>query len=204
MKTTIHTLLLLLLPLLPHGTATQAQTLMRDLFAAAPDSIFPLLTKNNKLDLIDFKENNMQARVKNRLDETAELKLMTPTYLHMQMTSCSTMEMKLMGDSLICLIRTRKGPVADSQVTFYNLQWQPAGVRLVMPPVEAFWQPVPDSLAQQARFVRQSLQALPLVEVTAHADDETLTLTLQPGELDQEERKLANQYLKPVEWRLGE
>ena len=40
----------------------QSQTRMRDIFAETPDSIFPMLSTNNKLDCIDLIENNMQAR----------------------------------------------------------------------------------------------------------------------------------------------
>lgn len=199
---TMRSLLLMLLTLLP---AAQMRAQIRDLFIAAPDSLFPLLTTNNKLDMVDFAENNMRARVKNRVDDTAELKQLTDTYLQMEMSSSSTMEMKLMGDSLICLIRTRKGPVPDSRVTFYTRQWQPAaGITFSAPPVEAFWQPVPDSLERQARFAKESLRSLTLIRATAHADDEKLTLTLQSGELDRDERELADRYLKPVEWALPE
>ena len=35
-------------------TAWAQEVKMRDIFAQAPDSIFPLMTKNNKLDCIDF------------------------------------------------------------------------------------------------------------------------------------------------------
>ena len=110
--------------------------------------------------------------------------------------------MKLMGDSVICLIRTYRGPVSDSQVRFYNLQWQLLRIPFSTPGVEAFWMPVPDSLAREAGFVRQSLQVLPFVEVKAHPDDERLTFILQTGELCKEEKALADKYLKPVKWSM--
>ena len=49
-------------------TLSAQEVKMRDVFAQAPDIIFPLLTKNNKLDCIDFIENKMRARVKNKFD----------------------------------------------------------------------------------------------------------------------------------------
>lgn len=180
----------------------QSQTRMRDIFAETPDSIFPMLSTNNKLDCIDLIENNMQARVKNCFDEPVELKQLGETFLHLEMSKRSTVEMKLMGDSVICLIRTYRGPVSDSQVRFYNLQWQLLRIPFSTPGVEAFWMPVPDSLAREAGFVRQSLQALPFVEVKAHPDDERLTFILQTGELCKEEKALADKYLKPVEWSM--
>ena len=54
-----------------------AQTRIRDIYAEAPDSIFPLLTRNNRLDQIDFRENNMPAVVKNRFDSRCALLALT-------------------------------------------------------------------------------------------------------------------------------
>ena len=48
---------------------------MRDYFADMPDSILYVMTRNNRLDCIDFIENNMQARVRNRFDAFSELML---------------------------------------------------------------------------------------------------------------------------------
>lgn len=180
----------------------QAQTRMRDIFAETPDSIFPMLSTNNKLDCIDLIENNMQAKVKNCFDEPVELKQLTDSYLRLEMSKKSTVEMKLMNDSIICLIRTYKGPAPDSKVRFYSPQWQLLPIPFPIPKVEAFWMPVPDSVAREAGFVRQSLQALTFVEVRAHADNETLTLTLQTNELCKEEKALAEKYLKPLEWNM--
>ena len=39
---------------------------MRDVFATMPDSVLGLMTKNNRLDCIDFIENDMEAKVRNR------------------------------------------------------------------------------------------------------------------------------------------
>ncbi|MBR6998224.1 MAG: DUF3256 family protein, partial [Prevotella sp.] len=41
---------------------------MADLFKAMPDSLMPYLTKNNRLDMIDFMEANMKAEITNQLE----------------------------------------------------------------------------------------------------------------------------------------
>ena len=91
-----------------------AQTRMRDVFASAPDSVFPLLTRNNRLDCIDFVENKMPARVKNRLDEVVELQSLTDHYLCLRTSERSQVEMRLLSDSLFCLVNTYEGPAPDS------------------------------------------------------------------------------------------
>ena len=54
------------------GQALQAQK-MRDVFAAMPDSVLGIMTKNNRLDCIDFIENDMEAKVRNRFDGLSRL-----------------------------------------------------------------------------------------------------------------------------------
>lgn len=67
-----------------------SQVRMRDIFASAPDSVFPLLTRNNRLDCIDFIENKMPARVKNRLDNVVELLKLGDAYLQLRTSSVAS------------------------------------------------------------------------------------------------------------------
>ena len=68
------------------GHTAMAQK-MRDVFAAMPDSILEVMTKNNRLDCIDFIEHGMEARVRNRFDGFTQLKAMTLDYLDLQLTA---------------------------------------------------------------------------------------------------------------------
>lgn len=101
---------------------------MRTLLVAMPDSILPLLTKNNRMDCVDFVDSKMKAEVKNRLDKVSELKVLTKDYLLLQMTSQSTVEIKLLSvnDSakVVCVVRTVCAPVCDSVVEFYDISWK--------------------------------------------------------------------------------
>lgn len=81
--------------IVPVAPAT-AQPLMRDVFAAMPDSVLPLVTKNNRLDCIDFIENNMEAKVRNRADEYVTLETLTADYARFRTSAASFMEMKLL------------------------------------------------------------------------------------------------------------
>ena len=68
---------------------------MRTLFVEMPDSIMPLLTKNNREDCVDFIDAGMQARVTNRLDSKSELLKFTPDYLLLKTSSSGSMQMKM-------------------------------------------------------------------------------------------------------------
>lgn len=171
--------------------ATAQKPLMKDIFANAPDSVFPLLTRNNRLDCIDFIENNMAAKVRNKMDDWAELKVLTPTHLLMQTSARGTVEMGLVGDSLICVVRTYKGPAEDSRVEFVTTDWHPVQRKeAARPDVSAF---ITGKMDGEARGI---LEALPLMKATLSGD--TLTWELQTTELTKEQKKAAEGNLQPV------
>src|SRR5574344_88688 len=122
---------------------------MRTVFSSMPDSIFPVLTKNNRLDCIDFFDSHMKAVVKNRFSQESEMKALTKDYLSFQTSPSSSFEMKLLpvNDStqIFCLVKHAFGPACDSEVFFYNFSWEklPVSRYFTMPDMNAFL--VPDS-----------------------------------------------------------
>ena len=81
---------------------------MRSLFLNAPDEVFPLLTRNNRADCIDYIDAGMEAHVTNRLGGTTSLTRLAGDYLYMQTSSSSWIEARLLpfeGDMLICLVK---------------------------------------------------------------------------------------------------
>lgn len=180
---------------------------MRDVFAAMPDSVLGVMTKNNRLDCIDFIENDMEAKVRNRFDGYSVLKELTLDYLDLQLTSCCEVEMKLLPvtDSLncICLVRTYAGPVQESTVTFYTQQWERLSAEecLVWPDYADFW--LTNDTMDAAEVGRlQKLQDMRFVKASLQPDDMRLTFTLQPGEVEKEEAGRMQAVLRPLtyEW----
>ena len=163
-------------------SVVQAQTSIRDIYAEAPDSIFPLLTKNNRLDQIDFRENNMQAVVKNKFDEHVELLVLNERYLKLQLSEHCLVEMRLLSDSTFCMVQTYNAPVPDSRVRLFDTQWHE--LQLIERPA------VDDFLNEEVDTdTRLSLQALPLIKASLSESDNTITFELQTGELTREQRR---------------
>ncbi|MCR4921737.1 MAG: DUF3256 family protein [Bacteroidaceae bacterium] len=204
----------------------RAQTRMRDIFASSPDSVFPMLTRNNRLDCIDFIENKMPARVKNRLDDVVELLSLTDSYLCLRTSQRSQVEMRLLSDSLFCLVNTYEGPAPDSHIRFFNLKWQPVAVDLPKLCVKDFWAKsgqrglaesqsasslgdgsalseggIPDSLVQEADFVIRSLSDLMLVRIAPSPEEPVIIFSLQTSELTEKERELAQRFVQPLKFR---
>lgn len=186
----------LLLILTISTTLSAQQVKMRDVFAQAPDSIFPLLTKNNKLDCIDFIENKMRARVKNKFDTYSELTSLTDNFLRLQISEKSSVEMKIFNDSLLCLVRTYYGPAADSQIYFYNVKWEPVNYKIEQPKVDDFFQPGAD--AEVCGLLRQ----LPFIKVSLNPDDTSLTWELQITDLTLVQKRTIENSLSSIAIKL--
>ena len=175
----------LFLLLLAQCSILNAQTRIRDVYAEAPDSIFPLLTKNNRLDQIDFRENNMQAVVKNKFDDRCELLVLNGDYLKLQLSKNCVVEMRLLSDSTFCMVETFSAPAPDSRIRLFDTAWNELSQTIERPAVEDF---LSDDIDTD---VRLSLQALPLIKASLSENDNSITFELQTSELTRDQRKLA-------------
>jgi hypothetical protein len=109
-----------------------AQITVRDLLKSMPDSVIPYLTENNRLDMIDFMESNMDAVVTNTLGGKSQLLQLTDQYASIQLNESSSVAMRLLDvptpvDSLsqiLCLVRTYGSDIRESTIAFYSLAWR--------------------------------------------------------------------------------
>jgi hypothetical protein len=191
----------ILIMLAMSGLSVFSQTKAKDVFATAPDSIFPLLTTNNRLDCIDLIENNMKATVKNKLEQKAEMTALTDSYLQIKPSERSVVEIKMLNDSVFCLINTCLGPAPDSRISFFTRNWEPYKTTFPMPHATDFWKSVPDSLAREANFAQRSLEDLLLIQISADKENTELTLTIQTSELSGKEKEIAQKYVQPLRYR---
>lgn len=186
---------------------------MKSLFVAMPDSVAPLLTKVNREDCIDFLASDMKAEVKNRFGNVSELKKLTEDYLLMQTTHSSSMEMKLLllNDSVkvICMVNTVCGPACDSEIRFYDIQWQPLAKEdfIQLPAVDSFYLPA-DSLAGEEYVVIRQKADMELVKAALAEDKATLSfIYTTPDYLTKEDREKLAKYIKRqsviYEWKEG-
>lgn len=183
-----------------------AQVRMRDVFAQLPDSILPLMTRNNRLDCIDFIENGMEARVKNKFNDQVVLEALTEDFLLIRTSESSNVEMKLMplgSDTLICVNRIYFGPTEDSDVRLYDINWR--FVRNVQRPevLEFFktvdsirpWTP---EMADTMDMIRDEATYLPLIKASLSAESSEIQWVLQSNEFSKEIKKVADRYLQPI------
>lgn len=100
---------------------------MKEIITNMPDSITPLLTKNNRLNLIDYIEANQKAVEKNSLAGESEMTHLSPTRCIIKMTSSSTLDFKLLKspEPSIGIITTVKSDNSlTSIIRYYSLDWK--------------------------------------------------------------------------------
>jgi hypothetical protein len=104
-----------------------AQT-AQDLFMAAPDSLLPLLTADNRADFMDYLDSGMKAVVKDAFGNDVEMTDRTSDFIRLQTSAQSLWAMKTLPDgdaTVICVVSTVSAPLSDSAIRFYSADWKP-------------------------------------------------------------------------------
>ena len=173
MKRIVYILLLFCI----YTTSLRARTPIRQWFTDMPDSIMPLLTKNNRLDFIDFIDSHMDAIVTNRLDGKSRMTQLTEDYLHIEYTQSSSVTMKLLPTAdttqILCMVTTTNTAARDSRITFFSKDWQPLKTSkfFIEPQNEAF---LTNELNDSAQHAREKLD-IHLKSYTLSPQDCSLT-----------------------------
>lgn len=172
------------------------QVALRDAFANAPDNLFPLLTRNNRLDCIDLAEEHADMDVTNRAGDKTRIDSIALNYLSLRLTPKSRIELLMMPakddtPQRICMIHTYEGPAKDSHVTLYDTDWKLLG-SVERPAPEAFFD---QELKREARGILTDLQ---LMWAAFSPDGTSLIWNISTTELNNKERQEATPHLHPV------
>lgn len=105
---------------------------MAELFKQMPDSLMPYLTTNNKLDMLDFIDAGMEAKVTNKFDGESILCELDSTYLRLKLNTSVEVEMKLLSSSnllndstkhLIFIVTTYGDLIKESVLKLFTSKW---------------------------------------------------------------------------------
>ena len=179
-------------------TMVSAQN-MRSIFLNAPDGIFPLLSGNDRADLVDYIEAGMTAKITNRLDGTTVLHELKNDYLRLATTASSDVQLKLLpfqNDTVICMIKTVKAEAADSRIRFYDKEWNLLdGERMFrFPSIAEFFTSAVNELVNKCDIY--------LVSLTLSATDNTLAAEYTlPDYMSVEDSKKVKPLLRKLVYR---
>lgn len=102
-----------------------SQSLLATLFVTAPTSVVPLLNQSTRLDLIDLYEAGMTAQGGNRYGGISEMTMLNDTLLTVRLTDVSTLQMRLVSDSIVEVTHSVKAAERDFTTTAcYTKDWQ--------------------------------------------------------------------------------
>ena len=116
--------------------SVNASDSIKDLFREMPDSLAPLLTKNNRLDMIDFREAQMKAVVTNLLEGNSEMTYLSDDSLSIRMNDALTIDMYIVKteeeydscQTVICVkhtFRMNSSSEMETVYRYYSMRWRP-------------------------------------------------------------------------------
>lgn len=139
-----------------------AQLKIADLFREMPDSLLPLLTKNNRLDMIDFCEAQMKSEVKNKLEGTSEITQLSNDSMQIRLNDTHIVKLSLQNalepydscQQIICreqiftLVSTNE---EETIIDYYSVNWN----HLLQPKLAAPRVPRSTILRQDDKYLRE-------------------------------------------------
>lgn len=174
---------------------------MSDIIKDMPDSIMPLLTKNDRLDFIDYLASNMKAEVTNRLGGKSEMTTISNNYAHIRMTGNSEISFKLLptiSDTIICMIHTYTSNGSDSKISFFNKKWEALTTEnyFEKPSTDKFIS-LPDTLTNTEKENLKNKVYIPFIKAENSKDNLELKLTLTtPKYMNTDDSKAIAPYIK--------
>ena len=172
---------------------TGAARTIADLLAIEPGRIFPLLTRTNRLDMVDYYNSGKIVDMENNLVGESRLLELDSAYLKMQTSKSRVVEMlmrKVGKDTVITVIETVMTPVPDSRLTQWNVHWQRyTSDRLFsMPGIDDF---IVQKMSPEKRADLQDVMVFPLVQLTFKGEKHDIIEATHGLE----------QFLAPVEYK---
>lgn len=158
-------ILCLSLALLP---LTLTARTIADFFASEPGNIFPLLTRTNRLDMVDYHKSGQTVAISNNLTGDSKLLELDSTYIKVQTSDAKVVEMLMRTaskDTVITVIETVMTPVPDSRLSQWNSHWQRyiSDRLFAMPVIDDFFV---KKMPQELRADLQDAMIFPLIRLT--------------------------------------
>jgi hypothetical protein len=194
----IFRLIVLSMALLP---LTGLARTVADLFATEPGNIFPLLTRTNRLDMVDYYNSGQMVAVPNNLAGETRLLELDSAYLKVQTSNSRVVEMcmrKVGKDTVITVIETVMTPVPDSYLSQWNVHWQrfTSDKLFAMPGIDDF---IIKKMPHDLRADLQDAMIFPLIQLTFKGEGHDIIEAAHGLEqfLAKEEYQRYSSYLKP-------
>lgn len=192
-------------------TTVRAQVTMRDVWQSMPDHLLPYLHQNLRTELLELHDMKVKAEVKNLLSGTSVMDTLTTDYTFLHLSEYSTLSLKLLTRSdstqLICFVKTVMAPEAESEVRFFDVNWQSLDIPSGLPlhePAEALLSrmTVKPADMEEGRFEELRKMIDPVMcYVTLSPAASTLVMQLSIPALTRQERDDIQPIIKQISFK---
>lgn len=177
--------------------ASQAKNI-REIWLSMPDSLISYLDKNKRIEMVDYIDMKVRADVKNSLEGSSVMDTLTHDFLQVTLNEACTLQMRILptenGDTVFCLTKTLRGPLAESETNIYNQDWQKIKA-LDFSSQELIDKP--DTMSATTFEELKKIMDVPIIEAQLSIDSPTLTLHLSALNLSKEENEKIRPLLSP-------
>lgn len=135
------------------------------LYVGMPDVLNPTLSKQNRLELVEYYKSGHGDSIANRFGKSAHLLTLDSlnSFVQVKNTSSSSFAMKVLrlddNKPVLGVIRTVCAPVCQSVIEFYDTTWKPMLLQFILPKaIEWVNKTKVDSVDLDMRWVESVLQ----------------------------------------------
>ncbi len=118
---------IVLLLLLLQALSMSAKSMV-EIWKSMPDSLLPYIDRTHRQEMTDFIAMGLKGDVDNSLQGKSVMDTLTQSYIHVTLNKSASLQLRRLpirgGDSIVCVVRTWLGPGKESDVSFYDQNWQ--------------------------------------------------------------------------------
>lgn len=169
---------------------------VRQVFADLESPALELLTKEMRLDMLDYWDVDSVYKVSNVMDGLSWIEKKTDSYLKVHITNVSNIEIKILPEKKENIVMTiytvgSDPQAADSQINFYDSTLKPieTSKHLKLPELKDFFE-IPKGSRTSMKEIREMVP-FPTIAYSVSPDLNQLTATLTVGS-----------YISPDDWNI--
>lgn len=153
---------------------------IKDLFIDEPETVFPLLSKSTKMDMIDYLNSGQPFEAETAFGKGTKFNRVTDNYMSVQVSSSSNVELLLLPvsekDSIIVVVSTFSLPAKDSHIEIYTTKWEKCRTRdyLKEPTMKDFVY-IPKGNKTKKKHILEALE-FPVISYSINPENGTLTV----------------------------
>ena len=161
-----------------------------------PDEFVPYINTNQKKEMIESYNINVDSGVKNKFEGTTAIDTLTVDYGKFVLSEARDIQILRLpskNDSIFCMIDTYKGPEAQSTIRFFDIRWEEISCegKIQAYTIDDFIQK-PDTMSVNTYRELRDMFVPELIEYDYDISTQTLTVSLSFPLLTADERNRLN------------